>query len=482
MLRDRQVGPTMASLTQQHTRFARLWLSAARLGVFVLLAAGLSVEPTAHAQTSTIPPTRYINDARLKIPFDDPNDPRIVMVHLCVSEDRGKTYERRASARPNQKEFRYTAPGDSIYWLTTQTEDRDGNLYPPNPAALPPMLVLQVHTKKPVIALKQIPPLREGYIAVDWDIRDDFLDPNSLRVEYRPVGGPTWYILPVDRRSSGSYEWNPLTGGAVEVHFKVSNLANTVAEESITLNPNGKAAPPPAPAAPVGVGAPSSDSTIWVNKQDIRLSYELQEGPSGVSKIEIWQCSPTLEWQLLETREKDKAKSPLSIHVPGEGRYGFTLIPISGVDLAMARPMPRDQPQQWIQVDLTPPKVRVQRMEVGRGLDSGNVTIYWDASDDSKGQLAANPISIYYKDPDKPTTPEWTVIAKDLPNSRSYVWKDKEKPYQCFIKIEARDMAGNVGIDVAKEALKVDLKIPTLKIKGIEAAQAGTTPPNPQSP
>ena len=457
----------------------------ARLGVFALLAAVLPVQPRALGQAPAIPTTRYINDARLKIPFDDPNDPRIVMVHLLVSEDKGKTYERRVSARPSQKEFRYQAPGDWTYWFTTQTEDRDGNLYPPKAELLPPMLVLCVHTKKPTIALKQVAPLREGYVAVDWDIRDDYLDPNSLRVEYRAAGGPSWYILPVDRRAAGSYEWNPLTSGPVEVHFKVANLATSTTEQSITLTANGKLAPPTPPATSVGMGAPSPDNTIWVNKHDIQLSYHLESGPSGVSKIEIWQCSPEREWQKLETREKDKAKSPLLIHVPSEGRYGFTLIPISGVDLAMPRPVAKDQPQRWIEVDTTPPVVRVLRTEVGRGADSGNVTIYWEATDNR--ELAAKPISIYYKDPVKPATPEWTLIAKDLPNTGSYVWgKDpqKEKPYQCNIKVEARDMAGNVGMEIAKEPVKVDLKIPVLSIEKIEPAQGGTStaPPNPESP
>ena len=124
----------------------------------------------------------------------------------------------------------------------------------------------------------------------------------------------------------------------------------------------------------------------------------------------------------MDTRPIEKAKPPLTIKTPGEGRYGFTLIPISGVDLAMPRPVRGDAPQVWVEVDETAPVVRILRVEAGRGADSGDVTIYWDASDNK--QLTANPISIYYSD--KPSGGEWKPIATQLPNTHSYIWGKKE--------------------------------------------------------
>jgi hypothetical protein len=326
------------------------------------------------------------------------------------------------------------------------------------------MLMVIVDTKKPVITLRQ-GQARDGNVAVEWDIRDDNLNPDSLRVDYRLVGAPSWDMLPVDRRAFGSHEWRA-GNGPYEVRFKVFDLANNFAEQTITVGAGAK--PGPGTGTGTGTNTPTPDNAIWVPKRDFLLNYHLEEtGPSGVPKIEIWQCSPALDWQKVDTREMEKAKSPLPIKAPNEGRYGFTLIPISGVDLAMPRPVRGDPPQVWVEVDETAPTVRILRVEAGRGADSGDVTIYWDASDNK--QLIANPISIYYSD--KASGGEWTAIGTQLPNSRSYVWpKDKKKPYQCFIKVEATDMAGNIGRDIAKEAVKVDLTIPRVKIDDVKPA------------
>src|SRR5262249_32785238 len=152
------------------------------------------------------------------------------------------------------------------------------------------------------------------------------------------------------------------------------------------------------------------------------------------------------------------------INAEGEGRYGFTLIPISGVELAPKRPERGDPPQVWVEVDETAPRVRVERVEVGRGADSGNITINWEASDNRK--LADKPITISFSDKPNGT---WTAIATQLPNTRSFVWRYDEKtvPHQFFIKVEAADMAGNVGSDVLPNPVKVDLHVPRVNITGV---------------
>ncbi len=445
----------------------------------MLLTAVLPAFAPVWGQTPGGDPPTYFPLAKFNIPFSDPGDRRIVKVHLNVSVDRGKTYQSIASARPGDRNFQFTAQGDGLYYFTTQTEDIDGHLYPADPRLAPPMIMVVVDTKKPIITLKQAQ-AREGSVSVEWDIRDENLDANSLRADYRPVGGQNWIPLPVDRRAFGSYEWNAGMG-QYEVRFQVSDLAKNAAEQAITLGASVKPGMGTVPSTPPGMGtsgvAPANDSVRWVRKRDFHLDYTLEEGPSGVPKIEIWQCSPSLEWQLKTTVEK--AKPPLALKATSEGRFGFTLIPVSGVDLAMPRPVRGDQPQVWIEVDETAPRVRIERIEVGRGADSGDVTISWDATDNR--QLSAKPISIFYSD--KAEGGEWKPIALGLPNSRSYVWPRTEtKPYQFYIKVEATDMAGNPGQDVSRDPVKVDLKIPKISIGEVKAVPpAPTVTPKPPS-
>src|SRR5260370_2849381 len=105
-----RVGPIMAPLTPRDPRTAGLLLFAARLGVFVLLAAILpTFGPVRGQGPGDKVPTSYINVTRFSFPFSDPGDRNIVKVHLNVSVDRGKTYQQVAWARPGDKSLPFTA-------------------------------------------------------------------------------------------------------------------------------------------------------------------------------------------------------------------------------------------------------------------------------------------------------------------------------------------------------------------------------------
>jgi hypothetical protein len=48
-------------------------------------------------------------------------------------------------------------------------------------------------------------------------------------------------------------------------------------------------------------------------------------------------------------------------------------------------------------------------------------------------------------------------------------------PFEFFVKVEATDQAGNVGLDQISKPVKVDLALPRAKVLGVEAALP--TPP-----
>ena len=52
-----------------------------------------------------------------------------------------------------------------------------------------------------------------------------------------------------------------------------------------------------------------------------------------------------------------------------------------------------DAPQVWVEVDTTKPIVQLKGVEVGRGQDTGNLTINWSASDKN---FSRQPISLSY--------------------------------------------------------------------------------------
>jgi hypothetical protein len=417
----------------------------------------------------------YVKVRTFNIPFSIDNDPRIVDVLLHVSSDQGRTYRYVTAGRPADRRFFFQAPGDGTFFFVVQTRDQSGVLTPSDFRGVAPSLRVCVDTQKPVIKLNAVPP-QDGYsAAIQWTIEDENFD--DLRADYRSVNGGDWYPLLLQRTASGRHDWTPAVPGPIEVRMQAIDKAKNQADpKSATVTPD----PRRASMTPTGGGDPGDIK--HVNTRKFQLNYELDDstvGPSRVKSVDIWKIRQGGPWQKI--REPGPASGPVLVEVDTPGRWGFRLIPRSGVGLAEPDPRPGDPPDIWVEVDERPPQVRVTNVVVGQGADAGNVTIYWSASDTF---LTARPITIYYAvDPQK----EWKPITEDpLPNNPcSYTFKPPPDLYQFHIKVQAVDEAGNKGEDKWRDAVMVDLKIPRIK-KHIEVRPGegqqqtqGAPPPRP---
>src|SRR5262249_847375 len=164
-------------------------------------------------------------------------------------------------------------------------------------------------------------------------------------------------------------------------------------------------------------------------------------------------------------------EGPYVVSVTREGVYGFFVVPVSGVGLSDP-PVAGTPPQVWVEVDLTSPVVTtLGPPAVGTGADINKVTIRYQATDRNFGQ---SPIRIFWK-PHSTTqnpTPEWAEVANNLPNEGVYVWTVPDSvPAQFHLKVEAVDLAGNVGNDVTKDVVKVDPIKPKATIIGVEGVK-----------
>ena len=304
---------------------------------------------------------------------------------------------------------------------------------------------------------------------MEWDIRDDNsgTDLTTLRADYRAGGVPAapWIELPAQQLANGQHAWTP-AGNAhqYEVRVQVRDKAGNVGEGLITLTATGAARATsggPAGAAP----EPMQNVVKMVNKKRIQFNFKIDDvGPSKVKSVEVWWTKERGIWQKYEKEFPPDA--PFEIEVAGEGRYGFTLVAVSGVGHAEARPQAADPPQVWVEVDLTPPAVQLIGVDVGSGVEKGTVTIRWRASDKF---MAAQPITLSYGTADG----QWTTIAASIANDGRYVWRMPEGlPYQFPIRVEAIDQAGNVGSDKTQKDVIVDLSIPKARVIGIEGVKA----------
>jgi hypothetical protein len=215
-------------------------------------------------------------------------------------------------------------------------------------------------------------------------------------------------------------------------------------------------------------GAPVDPDRRLVNSKRISLNYELKEvGPSGVSTIELWYTQDGRAWSRypLPRSGDEVQRPPLVFEVNQEGVYGFTLVAKSGVGLGERPPQVGDRPQVWVEVDLTRPLVSLQNVLVGQGPDKGKLTVHWTARDKNLGR---DPIAISYAEQ---AGGPWTPIVEHIQNTGRYVWSMPERvPYQFLVRVEAADLAGNVGEAVTPTMVKVDLAQPKVRILQVEPA------------
>jgi hypothetical protein len=417
-----------------------------------------------HAQGTASDGVYYTRQPGFLIPFQTESaDRRIQHVLLHVSEDLGKTYQNVATAGPQDRAFRFQARRDGWYWFTVQTVDAENRHYPPNLSQAQPGLKVCVDTQPPVVVLR--PARLTGYAAgVEWDLRDENLDLVTLQVDYRSAGGREWVPLPIQQLAVGQHGWNPPAGGQVEVRLRVRDKAGNAGEGTTSVNAG--------PARPGMAAGPESvrGNLMMVNKRRIALNYKIDDvGPSEVAGVEVWYTNDSGKtWNRYE--QEAPRNPPFIVTVAGEGRYGFTLIARSGAGRGELPPRPGDLPQVWVEVDETPPNIRILGVDVGQGAEAGMIAVRWSASDK---YLSSAPIAISYAaNRDGP----WTPVATSLPNTGRHVWhKGDDVPFKFFLKIEATDQAGNVGSDQTPKEVNSDLSIPKARVLTIEPA-AGAAP------
>jgi hypothetical protein len=181
----------------------------------------------------------FINQRTFKVPvrIEPGRGKRLKQVLLYCSTDQGQSWREVGTIPPSADAFSFRVPRDGIYRFAVQTEDTDGRRSPASLDTLPPALVVCVDTQAPQAALK-LGPGRSGILVVEWEVRDDNLDPRSVTLEYRPVGEETWRRVPVDVTARGVYDWNAPVK-PLEVRLRAKDLAGNHTE----ARAHGQAAP-----------------------------------------------------------------------------------------------------------------------------------------------------------------------------------------------------------------------------------------------
>jgi hypothetical protein len=200
-----------------------------------------------------------------------------------------------------------------------------------------------------------------------------------------------------------------------------------------------------------------------VNKKRITLNYEVKDvGPSGISGVELWYTRDAKDWKRHDSAPE--TRPPYIIEVSEEGLYGFTLLAKNGIGLSKDPPHRGDLPQVWVEVDLTKPAVMLTEVKAGFNDKAATMTIGWKANDKN---LGSQPINVAYAEKEEGP---WQPIVTNVENTGRCVWPIRPGlPPRFFVRVEAKDLAGNVGVAQTPTAVTVDMSRPTVHILDVEA-------------
>ncbi len=247
-----------------------------------------------------------------------------------------------------------------------------------------------------------------------------------------------------------------------------------------------------APAGPAAGGAPAAELTRLQVVPTLRfdLNYQVdQRGPSGIQRVDLWATRDdgrTWVWWSQHPGNDPTVRVNLGIpsNTQPEGPYGFRLVPVSGAGLSDGTPAPGDAPDIRLVVDVTAPVLRIFPPSSDPA-DPTALILQWEATDRNFGD---DPIALEWSD--TPTGPWRPVagaadgpvvqvgavgptVARRVANTGRYAWRvPPGLPPRVYLKVTARDAAGNATEQVTREPLLIDLTKPRARITGIGASIA----------
>ena len=509
----------MSRLPQKLSKFSkRLRRRAGKWGLRTLIS--LTVLCFASSVVLAADPV-YTKNHKFRIPFQfDQDEMRRIgasEIELYVSTDQGGTWTKSSTADPKDGKFTYEASRNGEFWFSVRTIDQAGQ---PHPSGR-----LQAGLK---VVVDDVPPLFElrvrettpRKVQLSWQVDDDNLDLDTLALEFREPGSDRWQQVQVRAAAQGQTAWSVSSSGLVEVRGSIKDRSgNSVsAEDAIRIGagagnknvsspdfskpvatlpdlPRTASVSPyegdrlpqiigggnsgARPATPVSSNAANSPPILadqprnfaaippgarLVNSKTFNIGYQIEdEGPSGIGDIELFITEDGGRKWFNYGTDPDR-RSPFTVNVPREGVYGFAMRARSGVGLTSDPPQPGENPSIIVAVDMAPPVVRLLPLRQGQGGRFDQVTIQWQATDQA---LADKPLALYYAT--QPNGP-WEPISGWIDNAGSYDWTlAADQQRRLYIRVEARDMAGNIATATSPQPLFFDLAKPTAKIVDVEA-------------
>ncbi|MGF1582387.1 MAG: hypothetical protein ACFCD0_23930 [Gemmataceae bacterium] len=207
----------------------------------------------------------------------------------------------------------------------------------------------------------------------------------------------------------------------------------------------------------------------YINTPELMLRYEISKiGKSGVGKVGLYVTEDGgYTWkQMAEDPSVVGMEMTQQVHtrllrLPGEGVYGFTLRIWSGAGKGRPAPKPGEVPEMRVELDYSKPFVELYDPMPDQERKN-TLLLQWRARDKN---LVSLPIALEYAEH---AEGPWATIHNNLPNTGKYPWTlPPNFPAKVFIRVKARDKAGNVGLSVTDQPQTTDLISPQYRLLDI---------------
>jgi hypothetical protein len=217
---------------------------------------------------------------------------------------------------------------------------------------------------------------------------------------------------------------------------------------------------------------PPSEKPRMVKTRSFELEYSVDSaGPASLGRVELWGTRDGgRTWASYGVDHDGRTPMPVTLH--DEGLYGFRIAVQDDAGFESRKPREGDEPDLWLGVDLTEPRVQILSAEQGTGHQAGQLIIRWQADDQ---RLSARPVGLFYGD--SPEGP-WLPIASGLENTGRHAWPvDRRASQRIYVRLEVRDEAGNVGVCQTAQAVALDPLRPTVRIHDVRpVVESARTP------
>lgn len=217
-----------------------------------------------------------------------------------------------------------------------------------------------------------------------------------------------------------------------------------------------------------------------VNKRQVQLEFGVAKiGPSGLGNVDVYlTLDEGATWEKVRSEpitpttsaegKEGAITGSVTVQLDKEGLvYGYYLVVKSRAGLGRPAPKRGEPPQIRVEMDMTPPHVELYSPQPDTGR-TDTLLLTWLVQDRNPGTA---PVALEWAE--QKEGPWYHIGPQEMSNTGRYAWQVSDKmPPRAYLRLTARDAAGNVAVAQTAQPIIIDLTMPEVQSVGVAGAPA----------